>query len=359
MILESVEHGPLIWPTGEENGVIRTKKYAKLSGVEKIQGDCDMKATNIILQGISVDIYSLMNHHRVVKDLWERVQLLMQGTSLTKQERECKLNGQGLGAYGNVEGVNGNVEGVNGGVGGEPDFSTIIARQLQNLLPAILAQVGNQRNVGNQNGNAVNKNVQENVRNVLVNGNREGYFWVSMACLVEGIQGLFSGRYRGLVRVTCGYPWPELEGNHMDFGMIRERLRRQCVVMISFLIAPRVSALAGCDRLVSELSYREFDMPSHSHKKYRWGNVFATRHRIFIEPGTGLRMKRTNHRTRVPIGLYPCHIEEKMTIKEVRGESVMEWKTKVTTKKGIVIKFPGYKLATKEKVEEKEGLMEV
>ncbi|GJR07013.1 hypothetical protein Tco_0529997 [Tanacetum coccineum] len=28
---------------------------------------------------------------RVAKDLWERVQFLMQGTSLTKQERECKL----------------------------------------------------------------------------------------------------------------------------------------------------------------------------------------------------------------------------------------------------------------------------
>ncbi|GJU84882.1 hypothetical protein Tco_1292428 [Tanacetum coccineum] len=27
----------------------------------------------------------------VAKDLWERVQLLIQGTSLTKQERECKL----------------------------------------------------------------------------------------------------------------------------------------------------------------------------------------------------------------------------------------------------------------------------
>ncbi|GJZ86566.1 integrase, catalytic region, zinc finger, CCHC-type containing protein [Tanacetum coccineum] len=73
----------------EENGVIRTKKYAELSTAEKIQADCDMKATNIILQGLPVDIYSLVNHHRVAKDLWERVQLLMQCTSLTKQEREC------------------------------------------------------------------------------------------------------------------------------------------------------------------------------------------------------------------------------------------------------------------------------
>ncbi|GJV86998.1 hypothetical protein Tco_1530936 [Tanacetum coccineum] len=93
-------------------------------------------------------------------------------------ERVDELNGQGndqgLGANRNVEGVNGNIEGVNGGVGGAPDFSTIITQQLQNLLPAILTRVGNQGNVGNQNGNVVNENVQENVRNVLVNGNRVG-----------------------------------------------------------------------------------------------------------------------------------------------------------------------------------------
>ncbi|GKD16893.1 hypothetical protein Tco_1206051, partial [Tanacetum coccineum] len=93
-------------------------------------------------------------------------------------ERVDELNGQGndqgLGVNGNVERVNGNVEGVNVGVRGAPDFSTIIAQQLQNLLPAILAQAGHQGNVGNQNGNVVNENVQENVRNVLVNGNRVG-----------------------------------------------------------------------------------------------------------------------------------------------------------------------------------------
>ncbi|GJW95248.1 retrovirus-related pol polyprotein from transposon TNT 1-94 [Tanacetum coccineum] len=68
-----------------------TKKYAELSATEKIQADCDMKATNIILQGLPANIYSHVNHHIVAKDLWERVQLLMQATSLTKQERECKL----------------------------------------------------------------------------------------------------------------------------------------------------------------------------------------------------------------------------------------------------------------------------
>nr|GEV44054.1 hypothetical protein [Tanacetum cinerariifolium] len=58
---------------------------------EAIQADCDVKATNIILQGLPPEVYALVNTHKVAKELWERIQMLMQGTSLTKQERECKL----------------------------------------------------------------------------------------------------------------------------------------------------------------------------------------------------------------------------------------------------------------------------
>ncbi|GJT17966.1 hypothetical protein Tco_0876672 [Tanacetum coccineum] len=61
MILESVEHGPLIWPTIEENGMTRTKKYEELSATDKTQADCDLKETNIILQGLPSDVYSLVN----------------------------------------------------------------------------------------------------------------------------------------------------------------------------------------------------------------------------------------------------------------------------------------------------------
>nr|GEV23371.1 hypothetical protein [Tanacetum cinerariifolium] len=67
------------------------------------------------------------------------------------------------------KGVNRDVKGANGGA---PDFLTTITQQLQDLLPVMLAQVGNQGNVSNQNGNVVSENVQENVKNVLMNGNR-------------------------------------------------------------------------------------------------------------------------------------------------------------------------------------------
>nr|GEU69636.1 hypothetical protein [Tanacetum cinerariifolium] len=91
MILESVENGPLLWPTIEENRVTRPRKYFELSATKAIQADCDVKATNIILQGLLPEVYALVSNHKVAKELWERIQLLMQGTSLTKQERECRL----------------------------------------------------------------------------------------------------------------------------------------------------------------------------------------------------------------------------------------------------------------------------
>nr|GEV04011.1 hypothetical protein [Tanacetum cinerariifolium] len=66
MILNSVENGPLIRPTVEENGDTRKKKYEELFAVEKLQAD-------------------------FAKEIWDRDKLLMQGTSLSLQERECKL----------------------------------------------------------------------------------------------------------------------------------------------------------------------------------------------------------------------------------------------------------------------------
>nr|GEZ83486.1 hypothetical protein [Tanacetum cinerariifolium] len=59
MILESVEQGPLLWPTVEEDGVTRLKKYSELSAAEAIQADCDVKTTNIILQGLPLEVYAL------------------------------------------------------------------------------------------------------------------------------------------------------------------------------------------------------------------------------------------------------------------------------------------------------------
>ncbi|GJY79700.1 retrovirus-related pol polyprotein from transposon TNT 1-94 [Tanacetum coccineum] len=41
--------------------------------------------------GLPPQVYALVSNHRIAKELWERIQLLMQGTSLKKQERKCKL----------------------------------------------------------------------------------------------------------------------------------------------------------------------------------------------------------------------------------------------------------------------------
>ncbi|GJW08900.1 hypothetical protein Tco_1571323 [Tanacetum coccineum] len=68
MIHNSVQNGPLIWPIVIEED-----------------------AVNIVLQGLPLDVYAIVNHHKVAKDIWDRVKLLMQGTKLSLQEKECKL----------------------------------------------------------------------------------------------------------------------------------------------------------------------------------------------------------------------------------------------------------------------------
>ncbi|GJY39030.1 hypothetical protein Tco_0425394, partial [Tanacetum coccineum] len=91
MILAFVQKGPLVWPSITVDGVTRLEEYTKLTPAEAIQADCNIKAINIILQGLPTEIYALVSQHRVAKDLWDKIKLLMQGTLLTKQERECKL----------------------------------------------------------------------------------------------------------------------------------------------------------------------------------------------------------------------------------------------------------------------------
>ncbi|GJY66528.1 integrase, catalytic region, zinc finger, CCHC-type containing protein [Tanacetum coccineum] len=55
----------------EENGVNRTKKYAKLSATEKLQADYHMKTINIILQGTRANTsgigWNYSGQQRIVK----------------------------------------------------------------------------------------------------------------------------------------------------------------------------------------------------------------------------------------------------------------------------------------------------
>nr|GEX88699.1 hypothetical protein [Tanacetum cinerariifolium] len=87
-ILSSADNRP---PMLEKTCMILGKKYSELSAKKEIQAVCDVKATNKILQGLPPEVYALVRNHKVTKELWESIQLLMRGTSLTKQERECKL----------------------------------------------------------------------------------------------------------------------------------------------------------------------------------------------------------------------------------------------------------------------------
>ncbi|GKC03076.1 hypothetical protein Tco_0994686 [Tanacetum coccineum] len=64
----------------------RMQELKDLTPEEKIRKSCDIKATNIILLGLPVDIYTLVNHHKTNKDIWNKVKELMEDTELIIQE---------------------------------------------------------------------------------------------------------------------------------------------------------------------------------------------------------------------------------------------------------------------------------
>ncbi|GJZ73878.1 integrase, catalytic region, zinc finger, CCHC-type containing protein [Tanacetum coccineum] len=56
MMLDSIDNGPLVYSTIEDNGQTRPKKYSKLSEAQQLQDDCDVQETNIILHGLPPDV---------------------------------------------------------------------------------------------------------------------------------------------------------------------------------------------------------------------------------------------------------------------------------------------------------------
>ncbi|GKB62107.1 hypothetical protein Tco_0918293 [Tanacetum coccineum] len=62
-----------------------------LTPEEKERYKADIRATNILLQGLPKDIYTLINHYTDAKDIWDHVKMLLEGSELTKDDHESQL----------------------------------------------------------------------------------------------------------------------------------------------------------------------------------------------------------------------------------------------------------------------------
>ncbi|GJV92089.1 hypothetical protein Tco_1539902 [Tanacetum coccineum] len=65
-----------------QQGPIRARVLNDLSAEEKDRYKADIHATNILLQGIPKDIYSLINHYTDAKDIWENVKMILEGETI-------------------------------------------------------------------------------------------------------------------------------------------------------------------------------------------------------------------------------------------------------------------------------------
>ncbi|GJV16801.1 hypothetical protein Tco_1362124 [Tanacetum coccineum] len=72
-------------------GLKLPRVYSDLSLEDKERYNVDIRATNILLQGLPKDIYSLINHYTDAKDIWDNVKMLLEGSELIKEDRESQL----------------------------------------------------------------------------------------------------------------------------------------------------------------------------------------------------------------------------------------------------------------------------
>nr|GEV89318.1 ribonuclease H-like domain-containing protein [Tanacetum cinerariifolium] len=80
-LAESTEGTPQFGPK-------RPRVYSDLKSEEKDRYNANIRATNILLQGLPKDIYTLINHYNDAKDIWDNVKMLLEGSELTKEDRE-------------------------------------------------------------------------------------------------------------------------------------------------------------------------------------------------------------------------------------------------------------------------------
>nr|GEV86221.1 retrovirus-related Pol polyprotein from transposon TNT 1-94 [Tanacetum cinerariifolium] len=69
----------------------RDRVFADLTPEEKKRFKADIRAMNILLQGLPKDIYTFINQYTDAKDIWDNVKMLLEGSELTKDERESQL----------------------------------------------------------------------------------------------------------------------------------------------------------------------------------------------------------------------------------------------------------------------------
>ncbi|GKG08180.1 hypothetical protein Tco_0334012, partial [Tanacetum coccineum] len=74
----------------QQLGPERPRVYSDLSPEDKDRYNAEIRATNILLQGLPKDIYTLINHYPDAKDIWDNVKILLEGSELTKEDRKSQ-----------------------------------------------------------------------------------------------------------------------------------------------------------------------------------------------------------------------------------------------------------------------------
>ncbi|GJZ60025.1 putative reverse transcriptase domain-containing protein [Tanacetum coccineum] len=112
-----------------------------------------------------------------------------------------------------------------------------------------------------------------------------------------------------------------------------------------------VGGVLECGGVCGEIEFREY-VSLNSVRSL--GIMRSTGIKRYIDPISGCKIWRTNRKCRIPIDLYPCKVEESMTMKKVGDQTIGVIRRRRIDKEGNVSRFQEYHTSDEEEEDPSE-----
>ncbi|GJT33120.1 putative reverse transcriptase domain-containing protein [Tanacetum coccineum] len=146
--------------------------------------------------------------------------------------------------------------------------------------------------------------------------------------------------------------YPQLfENANRSISRIKSSLRHEVTIPNPVFCCSEFRGVTVAGYLMELILFLIYRVMSPSKRKFRWGIMRPTGIKRYINPISSYKIRHTNRKCRIPIELYPCRVEESMTIRKVGDQTIGVIRRRRIDKEGNVSRFQEYYTSDEEEKE--------
>nr|GEW60738.1 reverse transcriptase domain-containing protein [Tanacetum cinerariifolium] len=144
---------------------------------------------------------------------------------------------------------------------------------------------------------------------------------------------------------------PELVQETTDKGEIMDREVKSLKRSKISIVKVRWNSKRGPEFTWEREDHIKAKVMTPSKHKFHWGIMRSTGIKRYIDPISGCKIRRTNRKCRIPINLYLCKVEDRMTMKKVGDQTIGVTRRRRIDKEGNFSRLQEYHTSDEEKEE--------